>query len=381
MRHPPAVRRVVVKIGSALLAPAGVLDAGRVRLLAGEIAAACPAGVAQVVIVSSGAVASGYAGLGLSKPPKTIVLKQASAAVGQHRLMAAWAGAFARQGREVAQVLLTGDDFDARARFLNARRTLTELLARGITPIINENDSVSFDEIKLGDNDRLSALVAGMLDADLLLILSTVPGLLDARGAVVSAVPHALAARAHVRAETSAVGTGGMATKVEAAALAASWGVPTVIAGGLEDRVVGRVLAGEAIGTHFSPAAARAGGGGPQPARRRWLQGAARARGSVHVDAGAARALVRRGASLLPAGIMRVEGRFMAGSVVSIVDPAGEPIARGVVAYSADELRRIAGKPSAGIAGLLGHAYCDEAVHRDDLVLLKPTSTPEADRA
>lgn len=365
----PPVRRLVVKIGSALLAPEGVLSEARVRLLAGAVSGAREGGPdspRQIVVVSSGAVASGLAPLGLDKPPQTISVKQAAAAVGQPRLMSEWAKSFARDHLHVAQVLLTADDLDARQRFLNARRTLLELLDRGIVPIINENDSVSFDEIKLGDNDRLSALVAGLIDADLLLILSGVPGLLE-QGSSTRVVPQVTSlddARKHVRPGKSGVGTGGMETKLTAAATAARWGITTIIASGLEPNVVARALAGELLGTAVLPAPSR------RSSRKRWLESAARPKGTLTLDPGAVEAIRDRGSSLLPSGITAVHGEFARGSAVFLADPAGKLIARGLSAYSSAELARIKGLRRDRIAPILGYAVADEVVHRNDLVLL-----------
>jgi glutamate 5-kinase len=368
----------VVKIGSAVLAPEGTLDPASVERLAADIARVV--GVARargtsrrVVVVSSGAVASGFGALGLAKPPKEIMLKQAAAAVGQSRLMRAWSDAFARHQLTVAQVLLTADDLDHRARHLNARNTLLALLERGIIPIINENDSVAFDEIKLGDNDRLSALVAGLVGAKQLIILSTAHGLYEHGNSrkIVPIVTDLAEARAHVTGGTSSVGTGGMHTKLDAVATAAAAGVATVIAGGVLPDVVSRVLAmakgGEAIGTSFPVAAKRVG------ARKRWIGFASKVRGAIIVDEGAKAALLQRGASLLPSGIIGVEGEFGAGAVVELRTSArggGRAFARGRASYAAADVRAIAGKPARQIGSILGYVYRDEVIHRDDLVLL-----------
>lgn len=259
----PPVRRLVVKIGSAALADDGRLRLPTLHRLATDIAGAIDAGV-EVIVVTSGAVASGFRLLGLERRPSTIVEKQAAAAVGQSRLMQAWADAFHVHSRVVAQALLTADDLSHPVRLENARSTLLALTARGVTPIINENDTVSFDEIKLGDNDRLSALVATLVKADLLLILSTVSGLYaegDARR-LIPVVPDAGAALAHVQEGTTGVGTGGMATKLQAAAIATREGVAVVVASATEPSVVARMLAGEALGTYFPPHAKGAGRGG-----------------------------------------------------------------------------------------------------------------------
>jgi glutamate 5-kinase len=370
------VRRVVVKVGSAVLAPDGAPSPAAFARLAGGIAAAMSNNI-DVVVVSSGAVASGFRALGLQTPPKQISKKQAAAAVGQHRLMASWAAAFEPHGIGVAQVLYTAEDLDARPRFLNARRTLGELLDAGIVPIVNENDSVSFAEIKLGDNDRLSALTAGLVDAGLLLILSSVPGLLsngvDAeksggtavkKGEVVPTVRDLSDGLRHVRAEKTGVGTGGMETKLAAAATAAGWGIPTVIASGAVDLVLPRVLAGERIGTMFAPAM-RA-----RTSRKRWIESSARPRGTIRVDAGCKAAITKRGASLLPSGVVAVDGKFARSTAVQIADEAGAVFARGIAAYASDEIEKIRGKKATQIAATLGYAYCDEVVHRDDLVVV-----------
>jgi glutamate 5-kinase len=368
----PVTPIVVVKIGSAVLAPEGALDPASIDRLAADIARAARSH--RVVIVSSGAVASGFGAMGLPKPPKEIMLKQAAAAVGQSRLMRAWSDAFARHGITVAQVLLTADDLDHRARHLNARNTLLALLERAIIPIINENDSVAFDEIKLGDNDRLSSLVAGLVGARQLLILSTAHGLYEHGNSkkIVLIVTDLAAARAHVSGTTSSVGTGGMHTKLDAVATAAAAGVATVIAGGIVPDVVTRVLGGERVGTSFPIATKRVG------ARKRWIGYASKVKGAIVVDEGARVALTQRGASLLPSGVTGVEGEFDAGAVVELLSAAAgakagakpRAFARGRVSYAAGEVRTIAGKPAKQIAALLGYVYRDEVVHRDDLVLL-----------
>lgn len=359
-------RRVVVKLGSAVVAPGGELDPARLRALAADIAAWRARG-REAVVVTSGAVASGFRALGLSAMPRAIVQKQAAAAIGQQRLMGAWAEAFGSAGVTVAQVLLTADDLDSRERQLNARNTLGELLGAGVVPIINENDSVSYAEIKVGDNDRLSALVAGLVDAQALVILSSVRGVYAGKGSgagevVVPVFESAAAAREHVRGEVSGVGTGGMATKIDAAEIATDAGAHVVIAPGAEAGVVGRVLAGEALGTHFPPRAKVRGG------RRRWIGHASRVRGRLTIDAGAAAAITTRGASLLPGGISHVEGHFPANAVVEIIGPAGA-IARGLCAYDADEVRAIRGKRSDQIEAVLGYCLREEVVHRNDMVV------------
>jgi glutamate 5-kinase len=357
---------VVVKIGSAVLAPGGELDVATVHRLAGEFAREMDAG-RQLVVVSSGAVASGFRLLGLPGKPRTIVQKQAAAAIGQPRLMRAYTEGFAGASgaRTTSQVLLTADDMDHRARVLNARRTLQELLECGVVPIINENDSVAFDEIKLGDNDNLSALVASLVQADALVILSTVHGLLDSAGKIVGLIGKPEDALPHVQQGTSSTGTGGMVTKVTAARTAGAAGVPTVIAGGAVAGNLARVLAGEDVGTFFVPRAKAAA------SRKRWIGFSARARGVVTVDEGAARAIRERGASLLPPGVRAVEGEFGAGALVEIRDGRGKAVARGIAAYSSQEISRLAGVKTGAIEATLGYAYAEEIVHRDNLALLE----------
>lgn len=361
----PPVRRLVVKIGSAVIADDGRLDHGALARIADDASAAMRRDI-EVILVSSGAVASGFRLLGLESKPKTIVQKQAAAAVGQSRLMQGWSDAFARHVTPVAQALLTADDLDHRGRVLNARHTLLELTSRAVVPIVNENDTVSFDEIKLGDNDRLSALVASLVRADLLLILSSARGLYDGGDAarVIPVVPDASEAMGHVRAEQTNVGTGGMQTKLEAAAIATAAGVGVVVAGGAEPNVIARVLAGEALGTWFPP------GVKGLDARKRWIGFSAKARGALIVDDGAERAILHKGASLLPSGVREATGDFARGAPIEVRTLKGEVIARGLAAYSADECRRIAGRKSAEIADILGYVYGEEVIHRNDMVAL-----------
>ncbi len=364
--EPASSRLIVVKIGSGVIAPGGSLDRPVLLDLAAQIARARAAG-SRVAIVSSGAVACGMPALGLAAMPTRIVEKQAAAAIGQAILIRAWDEALDPARTSVAQVLLTAADLDDRARFLNARHTLETLLARGIVPIINENDSVALDEIRFGDNDRLSALAAMCIGADRLVILSVAPGLTDAAGAVVPSVADIAAARAHVRGERSGTGIGGMATKLDAADLATGAGIRVTIAPGREPAALSRVLAGEPLGTDFPPRAPAA------PGRKRWLGATTHPAGTITIDAGAATALTRRGASLLPKGITAVTGPFARGAPIRIEGPSGEVVARGLAAYSSDELHAIMGRRASDIEGVLGYAYCDEAVHRDDLVLARPS--------
>lgn len=359
--------RVVVKLGSAVVAPGGQLSTDEVSRLAADMATVLTRGV-EVVLVTSGAVASGFRALGLDAMPRTIVEKQAAAAVGQTRLMNAWADAFARHGRAVGQVLLTADDFDHRTRLHNARTTLLTLLSRGVVPIINENDSVSFDEIRLGDNDRLSALVSSVVSAHALIILSTAPGVCEAGVSPPRVIDHfqggVQEAFGHVYSGTSAVGTGGMRTKLEAVAIAHEACVAAIITAGAGERPVSRVLAGESLGTFFAPP------GRARSTRRRYIGYAARSRGSITLDAGARRAIVERNASVLPSGVIAVVGDFPARAIIDIRDERGTTIARGVSAYSASEVRTLQGHLTSEIEPLLGYCYSEEIVHRSNLVLL-----------
>ena len=355
----------VVKIGSVVLAPRGTLDRGAVARLAREVLEAESDGW-RIVVVSSGAIACGLGPMGLREAPARIMDRQAAAAVGQQRLMAAWSEAFdAAGGRTVAQVLLTSDDIEHRARFLNARHTIERLLRAGVTPITNENDSVSFDEIRVGDNDRLGSLVAVAVGADRLVMLSSVDGLQDRTGRVVETITQMADARALIRRDTSPTGVGGMATKLDAAEIARENGVGCVIAPGGRPGALRAALRGEPVGTMI-PAV----GAGGRAARKRWIGYSIRARGEIHIDAGAVAALRERGASLLPSGIVAVTGEFEQGAVVELVGPDQTVVARGLASYAAGDLRRIAGRRAEEISGALGYSYCDEAVHRDDLVLI-----------
>ncbi|MBZ0172717.1 MAG: glutamate 5-kinase [Phycisphaerales bacterium] len=361
----------VVKIGSAVVAPNSRLSIDTIDRLAGEIADIKLDGT-RVVLVSSGAVACGLEGMGFDRMPARISDRQAAAAVGQPLLMHAWTEAFAARGVHVAQVLLTADDIDFRERFVNAHRTLTTLLDRGVVPTINENDSVAFEEIKLGDNDRLSALATGLVGADLLVMLSAIDGLREAggAGALVREVNDIGAARAHVSGDRTPTGVGGMSTKLDAAETARRMGAAAIIARGDEPGVLARVLAGEPVGTRFP---AHRGGQTASSRRKQWIAHSIRTRGALVIDGGAAGSLCASGASLLPKGITAVEsaepGGFGIGAAVEVRTADGVTIARGLVSYRADEIERIIGKRSGEIEGVLGYTYCDEVIHRDDLII------------
>jgi glutamate 5-kinase len=365
------VRRLVVKVGSNLVAsPAGGADPQRIAALAAEIAAV-RAG-REVVLVTSGAIVTGTARLGLARRPRTIPEKQAAAAVGQSALMWHYEAAFAPHGIRVGQVLLTAEDISDRARYLNARNTLRALLRFDVLPIVNENDTVAVEEIKVGDNDTLSALVASLIGADLLALLTDVDGLYTGDPAL-NATAHKLDTVAAVTEEierlvwdrAGRVSVGGMATKLAAAQTAAASGIPMIIARGTEPGVLKRLLAGEPLGTYFLPKAEGLA------ARKRWIAFAVPPQGRLTVDAGALQALTHQGRSLLPSGLVDVEGDFGAGEVVAVVSQAdGKEFARGLVNFDAEELRRIRGAKTRDIEARLGYKGEDEVIHRDNLVIL-----------
>jgi glutamate 5-kinase len=367
------VRRLVVKVGTGLItAPSTGPDRRRIAALAADITAARADGTRDVVLVTSGAIATGMARLGLPERPRSMPDKQAAAAVGQSTLMRHYEVAFKRHGVGVGQVLLTAQDISDRTRYLNARNTLRALLRFGVLPIVNENDTVAVEEIKVGDNDNLSALVASLIDADLLVLLTDVDGLYTDDPAVnararkldtVEAVTEDIARLARDRADR--VSVGGMATKLQAARKAAAAGVPMIIASGREPGVLRRIVDGEPVGTYFAPKAARLG------ARKRWIAFAVPPQGWLTVDAGALDALTQRGKSLLPSGIVEVKGDFASGEVVALRGgTGGAEFARGVVNFDAAELRKIRGAKTQEIEQRLGYKSFDEVIHRDNLVIL-----------
>lgn len=366
-------RRIVVKVGSGVLTRAGRLRPGVVAGIAAEAAALFALG-REVVVVSSGAIAMGSRILGWDHPGRSIPEKQAAAAVGQISLSELWRKRLRSHGREAGQVLVTRVGLDDRERFLNARHTLLELLRLGVVPVVNENDTVATEEIRFGDNDNLSATVVNLVGADLLVILTDVDGLyaeapgadgplgdpLDVVDALTPEVERAAAGSG------SAFGRGGMITKLEAVRSAAASGAATVLANGLRKGTLTRVAAGEPEGTLFR-AGSRIG------SRKHWLAFTAKPRGRLLLDAGAVRAVRERGRSLLPAGIVSVEGRFGIGDPVACADDRGADFARGLVAYAAEDVRRIKGLPTSQISPVLGYSNGDEVIHRDDLVLLGDT--------
>jgi glutamate 5-kinase len=353
-------RRVIIKIGSkSLSGDAWSRLAAEVALLRSGREGSTKASPRGVIIVSSGAIALGIAKLGLKSRPKDMAWLQAAAAAGQSVLMQRYEDAFGEQGMSVAQVLLTHADLADRTRTNNARNALSALLEAGAVPIINENDAVAVEEIKFGDNDQLASMVTPLCDADLLLLLSDVEGLLDGSGRRVPFVRSVAREARHLAgASTSGVGTGGMASKVEAARRATLAGANVVIAAAREPGIIGRVLAGEDVGTLFAAVPQRLS------ARKHWIAYTLRPRGAVVVDRGAADAICARNRSILPVGVLGVRGTFQPGDAVAIVDPEGRDIARGLVRFSASDAARMAGKKRDETGGE------EVIVHRDDLVVL-----------
>ena len=364
-------KRLVVKVGSSLVTNNGTgLDQTAIAAWAAQIAALNRMG-REVVLVSSGAVAEGMQRLGWSKRPSALYELQAAAAVGQMGLVQMYESCFRQHGLHTAQILLTHDDLSDRRRYLNSRSTLLALLALKVVPIINENDTVATDEIRFGDNDTLGSLVANLIEADALVIMTDQPGLYTAdprKDPSATLVSEARAGDAELEKMAggagSAIGRGGMLTKILAAKRAARSGAHTVIAWGREPDVLLRLCNGEAIGTQL------VAGKMKMAARKQWLADHLQVRGRVVLDAGAAKALQEAGKSLLPIGVQQVEGHFERGEVVACLDAGGQEIARGLANYSADETRRIMRRPSQEIEAILGYVDEPELIHRDNLVLL-----------
>jgi glutamate 5-kinase len=358
-----------VKFGSALLTRDGLgLDESAIRGWTDDLAALRREGV-EVVVVSSGAIAAGMSRLGLARRPQALHELQALAAVGQMGLVQVWEQAFQRHGTHTAQVLLTHEDVSERRRYLNARTTFRALLTYGVVPVVNENDTVATNEIRLGDNDTLAGLVSNLVEAQQLVILTDQAGLFSADPRCDPAASLVREGRAgdpaleSMAGGGSALGRGGMRTKLRAASLAARSGTETRIVSGREDRVLLRLLEGESLGTRLRPESA------PLAARKQWLAGQVRVRGRLFLDTGAVQVLTAAGRSLLAVGVSAVEGDFGRGEVVICVDPDGREVARGLVNYDASEVRVIAGQPSGRIAELLGYVREPELIHRDNLVL------------
>lgn len=359
----------MIKLGTQLLTDkSGRLDQSFLRNIAHQVVALRERGIA-VTIVSSGAIGAGLGELNLPARPKDLAMLQAVAAVGQRRLMDAWAGAFGEHSIPVGQILLTREDMDRRARFLNLRNTIHALQQLGGVAIINENDTISTDEIvkiSFGDNDILAALVAHVLRADLLVLMTVVDGLLDSEGAPVRLVESIEEAQQLVRKEKSQLGKGGMDSKLQAARMVTDAGEAMVVADGRMENILPRILDGEMLGTLFVPSHKK------RPSRSRWI-GAARSVGSITIDDGAVKALVEKNKSLLPAGITAVKGPFDKGDLVSIQTTDGLEVARGLSNYPANLVEKIQGQKTPAVRQLLGEAAYDEVIHRDNLVI---TSTP-----
>jgi len=364
------MKRIVIKIGSNILASAEHgLDAKRLHAIAADISKASKDG-REIVIVSSGAVAAGLKKLGLLRKPDDIMLKQAAAAIGQSSLMHAYEKSFAEFGKKVAQVLLTRDDIADRRRYINAKNTLLTLINYRVIPVINENDPVAVDEIKFGDNDMLAALVAGLVEADMLVILSDVNGLYSKdpskKGATIINEVKNITPDIEKLAggRGSAVGTGGMYSKLLAAKQAVKNGIPVVIMNGKKAGLVSGLLDGKKAGTYFEPEAQHLS------SRKGWIAYGVRTKGSIFLDEGAERALTELGRSLLPSGITKVEGNFSVGEYVKCIGPGGRNVAKGLTNYSSSDLEKIKGGKTSAIEKVLGYKYSDEVIHRDNLVIV-----------
>jgi glutamate 5-kinase len=363
-------RRVVLKLGSAVLTAPDGLNLPLIQRLVGEIGK-LRSGEREFILVSSGAIAAGCRKLGLTSRPSGIPQQQAVAAAGQSALMLAYEEAFAEFGLKVAQILLTHDDLEARTRFLNARNTIFTLLQWQVVPIINENDTVATDELKFGDNDNLAALICNLVGADLLILLTDTDGLYDQDPRehpdanllpLVESFDAALEKAAGNQA--GPLGRGGMSSKLQAAKKAAAAGLPSLIANGLTPGILGQIFAAAPVGTLVLPQAQKL------KSRQYWLAYNVTPQGAILVDQGAFEALVRHHRSLLPAGIVEVFGAFDKGAPVQLVDPEGHPFAMGLTNYSAREINRIKGRQTQEIAQTLGGPKgCDEVIHRDNLVI------------
>jgi glutamate 5-kinase len=362
-----APRRVVVKLGTGVLTTGiGQLDTARIAAICAEVTALRARGT-EVIVVSSGAVGLGMGSLGLTKKPKEIAKKQACAAIGQSRLMQTWQAGFAPHDLTVAQVLLTHDDLRVRSRYLGVKETLRQLIAYGTIPIINENDTVSAAEIKFGDNDTLSAMVASLVEAQHLVILSTAPGLIDLQGTkqilpVVERITPEIEAMAG--GTTSETATGGMISKITAAKLATKAGCGVFIASGSEPRILERLFSGRGPGTFFVPS------GLPMESKKRWLAYFQRPAGTLHVNLCAVPVLRDQGRSLLAVGVTGSSGEFTAGDIVNIAAPDGTIFARGKSTFASEEIPAIAEQQGPAVAALYPSRKRLEVVHRNDLVLL-----------
>ena len=368
------VKKILIKIGSAVLTGAEGLDLKIIDALVREMSDLAGLGY-SIVLVTSGAIASGKHRLNITSKLKSIPEKQAAAAVGQGRLMRVYSKAFEKKGLYVAQILLTLSDLTDRQRYLNIRNTLSTLMEWGVTPIINENDSVAIDEIKFGDNDNLAAMIANIVEADIFINLTSAAGLYDCnpteskKAKLISLVPEITSEiEAAATAETSSVGTGGMKSKILAAKKVTAMGIPCVIAPGKRKNILTDILAGREIGTLFLPMVDRLN------SKKYWIAFTLRPRGRLIIDDGAKKALLTKGKSLLPSGIIDVEGDFELGDPVSCIDREGTVLAKGLVNFSSMEIRKIMGLKTSQIYQVLGHKDYDEIIHRDNLAITLPTA-------
>jgi glutamate 5-kinase len=364
-------KRFVIKIGSNILSSElRGLDTDIIRSLAKHISQISSMGY-EVVIVSSGAVAAGMKKLGLKSKPKDIRLKQAAAAIGQSSLMWAYEKAFAEYDHKVAQILLTREDFSDRKKYINSKNTIITLLSYGIIPVINENDTIVTDEIKFGDNDNLASLVAIQVEAERLVILSDVDGLYDedprvnSNARLIPRVEEITSDIEKIAGGTgSAVGTGGMYSKILAAKKATAHGIAVIITSGKKPELLRSIVEGEEIGTFFKPSKEKISH------RKGWIAYSSRSKGSVTLDEGAIKAIIEMGKSLLPSGIIHIEGNFEVGDSVNCLNAEGKRVAKGLINYSSSDMKKIMRRKTTEIEGILGYKYSDEAIHRDNMVIL-----------
>lgn len=362
------IKKIVVKLGTSVITDKSKnLDKAQIKNIVDQVCRLMKRNI-RVIIVSSGAIGAGMGLLKLNKRPKLIPQAQASAAIGQSELMKVYDQFFRPEGILSAQVLLTREDVVDRKRYLNAKNAISQILDYNAVPIINENDTVSVDEIKFGDNDRLSSLVTNLVEADLLIMLTDTDGLYvkkEGKHKVLSVVDKITAEiEKEARGTTKQVSVGGMATKIEAARVVTGSGVACIIANGRQKDVLLKIIDGQDIGTLFVPKTAKL------QARKRWLAFTSRLSGRIFVDQGAKDALIAKGKSLLPSGITKCEGKFEAGDAVSVIDSSNHELARGLVNYSSEQINQIKGKKTSEIGAILGHKDYDEVIHRDNLVVL-----------
>ena len=368
------ISRAVVKVGSNVLTTQAGLNIDAIASISGQICRLMDQGI-EIILVSSGAMASGMKKMGFAERPEAIPKRQAISAIGQAGLILEWEKSFARFGRKVAQILLTSDDLTSRKRYLNARNTMNTLLEWQVVPIINENDTIMVEEIKLGDNDNLAAMIALQLDADIFFNLTDIDGLYDKDPRVhpdarliERVTTYSRSIEKYAGDIPGALGTGGMLSKIKAARKVTGSGIPMVIAKGYRPDVLLRLAAGAAVGTYFVPREHKLN------RKKCWIGYTAKPQGTITVDAGAADALLSNGKSLLPSGIVEVTGQFPAGAAVAVVTRDGQPIGNGLVNYNGEDIRRIMGARSSQIKSRLGQKNYDEVIHRDNLVI---TEAPE----